>query len=347
MKNPSSNTDLSTTSYRNTNGKDWVLVTGAAGLLGSILIEQLLAQGKKVKALYHQTPLKNQRNQVNLKQVKGDILDVVTLEEMMHDVDAIYHCAGLVSFAPAQRNRLYKINAEGTANVINAALSASVKKVVHVSSVAALGRIREYEPINENMQWTPTTSNSTYGHSKYLGELEVWRGIAEGLEAVIVNPTIILGAGNWDDGSTGIFKSVYNEFPWYTEGTTGFVDVRDVCKVMILLMESPISRERFIVSAENTGYRQVFDLIADAFKKKRATRKVSTFLTALIWRLESIKSKFTGKEPLLTKETAATAMAKVNFDNNKLKKFLPAFSYTPLKDTISHTCRLLQQKLNN
>ncbi len=322
-----------------------ILVTGSAGLLGTVLIKQLLANGKKIRAIYNKTALTGLDHD-HLEQMQCDILDVVALEDAMQGISHVYHCAGLVSFAPRKRYQLFKINVEGTANVVNAALSAGVKKLVHVSSVAALGRIRENEPINENMQWTPSTSNSTYGHSKFLGEMEVWRGIAEGLEAVIVNPTVILGAGNWNDGSTGIFKSVYNEFPWYADGTTGFADVRDVCRAMILLMESPVSSERFIISAENASYSDVFFQIADAFGKKRPSRKVTAFMAGLVWRIESIKSKFSGHDPLLTKETAATAMAKVNFDNSKLKKFLPGFEYIPLKDTIVYACGLLQQKLN-
>jgi nucleoside-diphosphate-sugar epimerase len=177
--------------------------------------------------------------------------------------------------------------------------------------------------------------------------MEVWRGIAEGLEAVMVNPTMILGDGDWNAGSSQLFKSVYNEFPWYSEGVTGFVDVRDVVKAMIALMESNISSERFVISAEDKNYKDVFDMIAKAFGKKPPHKKVTPFLAQVVWRLEAIKSLFTGKDPLVTKETAKTALAIVHFDNSKLKKFLPGFAYTPLEETIAHTCKLLQQKFNN
>ena len=197
------------------------------------------------------------------------------------------------------------------------------------------------------MNWTEETSNSNYGKSKYLAEMEVWRGIAEGLEAVMVNPTMIFGDGDWNAGSSQIFKSIYNEFPWYSEGVTGFVDVRDVAKAMIALMESNISSERFIISAEDRSFKNVFDLIAKAFGKKAPHRKVTHFLAQIVWRLETIKSLFSGKDPLVTKETAKTALATVHFDNSKLKKFLPGFVYIPLEDTIAHTCSALQQKLNN
>ncbi len=323
-----------------------VLVTGASGLLGMELAGQLIDKGYRVRALYNsKAPTKIPEKQ-GLEWIQCNILDVIQLEESMHGVSYVYNCAGLVHFSPSRKKDLYKVNVEGIGNVVNAALAASVKKMVHVSSVAALGRLREDEAVTEKMQWTEDTSNSIYGHSKYLGELEVWRGVAEGLDAVVVNPSIILGAGDWKEGSTEIFKSVFDEFPWYAEGVTGFVDVRDVASLMIQLMESPVNAERFIVSAENAVYRDVFNQIADAFKKKRPHKKVTPFIASLVWRLEKIKSLFSGNDPLVTKETAITALSKVHFDNSKLLRFLPTFSYRPLSETISYTCRALQQKLN-
>jgi dihydroflavonol-4-reductase len=231
--------------------------------------------------------------------------------------------------------------------VVNAALDAGIKKMVYVSSVAALGRIREDGPINETMNWTEETSNSAYGQSKYLAEMQVWRGIGEGLDAVMVNPVIILGAGDWNSGSSQIFKTAYEEFPWYSNGSTGFVDVRDVVKAMIELMNSNISAERFILSAENRTYADVFNLIAKVFGKKPPHKKVTPLLAKIVWRLEAVKSFFTGKDPLLTKETSATAMTKAIFDNSKLKKYLPGFEYRKIEDTIAETCAGLQQKINN
>lgn len=323
-----------------------ILVTGGAGLLGGELIKQLLAQGSDVRAIYNKTPLPD-FNSPHLHQFQCNILDVVGLEEAMEGVDQVYHCAAIVSFEPSRKKEMFKINIEGTTNVVNAALSTGVQKLVHVSSVAALGRIREDEPINESMNWTEETSNSNYGQSKYLSELEVWRGIGEGLDAVIVNPVIILGGGDWNTGSSQIFKSVYDEFPWYTEGVTGFVDVRDVAKSMIALMESNISKERFIISAENRSYRELFNLIADAFGKKQPSKKVTPFIAQVVWRLEAIKSKFTGKKPLVTKESAATALANVHFENGKLLKILPQFSYRTIEETIKDTCAGIQSRLNN
>ena len=322
-----------------------ILVTGGSGLVGKELITQLLAQGKKVRAIYNKTALPLFQSQ-NLEQVQCDILDVSGLEEAMKDVVQLYHCAAIVTFNPKRRMEMFKVNVDGTTNVVNVALEAGVKKMVHVSSVAALGRIRKDVLINETMNWTPETSNSAYGQSKFMAEMQVWRGISEGLDAVMVNPVIILGAGNWNDGSSKIFQSVYNEFPWYSEGTTGFVDVRDVANVMIRLMESNISAERFILSAENRIYGDVLKLIAAAFGKKPPYKKVTPFISSMVWRMEAIRSRLTGKEPLITKETARTALAKVNFDNTKLNKFLPDFRYRKIEETIIDTCKAFQQKLN-
>jgi nucleoside-diphosphate-sugar epimerase len=322
-----------------------ILVTGGAGLVGKELITQLLAQGKSVRAIYNKTVLPDYKS-ANLEQLQCNILDVAGLEVAMKGIEQMYHCAAVVTFNPAKKKEMFKINIEGTANVVNTALDAGVKKMVHVSSVAALGRIRENEIINETMNWTEETSNSAYGQSKYLAELEVWRGIAEGLDAVIVNPTIILGAGNWNEGSTKIFQTVYNEFPWYTEGITGFVDVKDVAKAMVLLMESNINAERFIISAENKSYKDVFNLMAKAFGKKQPNKKVTPLIAKMVWRVEAIKSFFTGKEPLVTKETSRTALAKVQFDNSKLKKWIPQFNYQPLGETIKQTCFELLKKKN-
>ena len=318
-----------------------ILVTGGSGLVGAELISQLLAEDESVKAIYNSTPLTISHQ--NLISVKCNILDTSALEEVMQDVTHVYHCAGVVSFNKKNADELLKINIEGTANIVNAALDAGVKKMVHVSSVSALGRIRADQTITEAMVWTEETSNSLYGKSKYLGELEVWRGIGEGLEAVIVNPSIILGGSDWSKGSSEIFKSVYNEFPWYTEGVTGVVDVKDVARAMILLMNSEINKERFILNAENLSYKEIFTGIANCFGKKTPQKKVTPFLAAIVWRWEAIKSSFTGKDPLVTKETARTGLTKVYFDNSKFLKAMPGFQFTPINETIANTCATLQK----
>lgn len=319
-----------------------ILVTGGAGLVGSELIKQLLDAGEEVKAIYHSSPISILHPSLSI--VQCDILDMALLEEVMEGITHVYHSAALVSYDPVDRHQLLKINIEGTANVVNACLSKSIEKLVHVSSVAALGRIRNGEMVTEKMNWTEETNNSIYGKSKYYGEMEVWRGTAEGLKAVIVNPSLILGGNNWESGSSAIFKNVYNEFPWYTNGVTGVVDVRDVARAMILLMNSPLSSERFILSGENLSYHDLFTMIAECFGKKPPSKKVTPFLAEIVWRIEAFKNRFTGKKNLLTKETARTAQAKVFFDNHKILNALPGFHFTKIKDTIEFTCRRLKEK---
>jgi nucleoside-diphosphate-sugar epimerase len=320
-----------------------ILVTGASGLVGSHLLKQLIHAGHSVKALYRNNiPLID--NTEGVEWIKGDILDIVALEESMDQVDQVYHCAAVVSFNPAKKATMQHTNIEGTANVVNACINKGVKRLLFVSSVAALGRIREDKPIDETMNWTPETSNSEYGKTKYLSEMEVWRGMSEGLSVVVVNPVIILGNGDWENGSSGIFKSAYNEFPWYTEGMSGFVDVKDVVSAMVLLMNSSINGERFILSGHNANYKDIFGLIAAAFDKKPPHKKVTPLLAAIVWHLEAIKAFFSGKDPLLTKETSKTARAKVNFDNSKFLNQFPNFSYAPLPESIHRICGELKQK---
>ena len=319
-----------------------VLVTGAAGLVGSELTKQLLDKGYKVKAIYHATPL--HISHPNLIITQCDILDTSSLEEIMQNVTHVYHCAAIVSFEPKDKNRLFKINVEGTANVVNACVSANVQKLIHVSSVSSLGRIRKGETVTEQMNWTEETSNSIYGKSKYLGELEVWRGTGEGLQSVIVNPSVILGGDNWDKGSSALFKSAYDEFKYYTEGITGFIDVRDVACAMILLMNSKISGQRFILSSENLSYKEIFFLMAKCFGKKLPKKNVTPLLGEIVWRFEALKSAITGKKHLVTKETARTAQSTVKYDSSKFLNALPAFQFIPVAEAINWTCKNLKEK---
>ena len=318
-----------------------IFVTGASGLVGSHLISSLIEKGLEVRALYRKNiPVFKHAEKVNW--VQGDILDVNILNEALQGITHVYHCAAIVSFSPKQAATMLKANVEGTANVVNACIEHSIQKLVYVSSVAALGRIRENTPVDETMNWTPETSNSIYGKSKYLAEMEVWRGMGEGLNVAIVNPVIILGAGDWNKGSSEIFKSAYDEFPWYTSGVSGFVDVMDVIDAMQLLMQREIQGQRYIISGANLPYQEIFTRIANAFNKRPPFRKVTPLLTEIVWRLEALKGFFTGKTPLITKETAKTAQAVVHFDNSKFLKAFPSFTYRTIDETINRSCAELK-----
>jgi len=333
-------------------GKDTMLtnpsifVTGGTGLVGSYLLKELLKSDAHIKALYRNAFPSNLTDAEikRIEWIKGDVLDIPLLYDAMKGVDQVYHSAAIVTFSPKRKKEMFRINIEGTANVVNAAIENEVKKLVHVSSVSAMGRIRTNVEIDESMFWTEETSNSNYGKSKYLSEMEVWRGIGEGLKAVIVNPTIILGAGDWESSSSKIFKSAYENFPWYTDGGGGFVDVRDVVRSMIMLMESDITAQRFLINSENRPYREIFSEIAKQFGKRPPYKKATPFLSGMVWRIEWLKTLFSKKEPLLTRETALTGRTRVYFNNSKLKKFLPSFEYIPVNKSIAETCRELSIK---
>ncbi|WP_207497104.1 NAD-dependent epimerase/dehydratase family protein [Aridibaculum aurantiacum] len=322
-----------------------VFVTGSTGLVGSHLVAALVGKGYNVSALYRKE-IPVVPHQEKVRWIQGDILDVISLEEAMQGVDHVYHCAAVVSFSPKDVDQLFKINIEGTANVVNAAVANNVKKLGYVSSVAALGRTPNVEEINETMNWSEETSNSNYGKSKFHAEMEVWRGIGEGLPAVIINPSIILGAGDWNSGSTKLFKTAYDEFGWYSEGTTGFVDVADVVDAFIQLVESDVSAQRFIISAENITYQELFTIMAKCFGKKPPHKKVTPLLASLVWRLDALKAMFTGNKPLITKETAVAAQATVKYNNSKINQYLHNFNYKPLEESIEAICKSLIKKYN-
>jgi dihydroflavonol-4-reductase len=318
-----------------------VFVTGGSGLVGSALLRQLLEKKIPVKALYHQTksPLLTQEEDEMIEWIKGDILDTSLLNEVLTSCSRVYHCAAIVSFHPAWKEKMYKINVEGTANIVNASLETGIEKLVHVSSVAAIGPAENNKEISETGEWSDEFKSSEYGRTKYLSEMEVWRGMAEGLSVAIVNPAIILGEGNWHQGSAAIFKKVWQEFPFYTKGSTGFVDAHDVAKAMIMLMDSSVDSERFIMSAHHLNYEALMHKIAVRFQKKTPRFNAPGFLLALAWRWEAIISYCSNKEPLITKETVKKAFQAIVYNSEKLANTLPDFSYTEIEATLDRTCK--------
>ncbi len=318
-----------------------ILVTGGTGFLGSYIIKELVEKGYAVRGIRRTQQIPSwipARIFENVEWVEGNVLDVVALEDAMENIDAIIHSAAVVSFIAKDKKEMYKVNVDGTANVVNLALEKKVKRLIHISSVAALGRTAGGGHVNEDKKWEESKVNTHYARSKYKSELEVWRGISEGLEAVILNPSTILGYGDWNNGSSAIFKNIYEEFRWYTTGVNGFVDVEDVAKVTVMVLGSALNEQRFIVNGDTWTFKKLMDTIAGAFGKKPPSKGTTPFLMSLAWRLERVKSFFTGKKPLLTKESARVAMSKTWFENDKLLKHLPGFSFTPLEETIRKTC---------
>ena len=318
-----------------------ILITGATGFVGSYLTRYLVRQG-----YLNIVAMKRPNSRVDLVTevidkvtwVEGDVLDTPFLDEILRGgFDCVYHCAALVSFDPRDREEMYKVNVEGTANVVNAALEHGVEKLIYTSSIAAIGRDERNPHVSETNKWIRNELNTHYAISKYLAEQEVWRGIAEGLNGAIVNPSVILGSQYWQHGTGRLFQQVWDGLRFYTEGVTGYVDVRDVVRFMVLLMESPIENQRFILNGANRGYKLMFEDIAEILNKKPASIAVTPLLRQIAWRVEWLKSKFTGKRPLITKETARTSATIFYFNNEKSLKAFPDFSYTPIAQTIRET----------
>ena len=328
-----------------------ILVTGATGFLGAELIHQLTRQGNQVVALKRETSVIPQQLMGNtlIKWVLADINDMATLEDAFEGITQVYHCAALVSFDPKDKAELLRVNIEGTSNVVNLCLDLHIR-LLHVSSVAALGHAKKGMQITEDDYWEYDAKVNSYAISKYEGEMEVWRGIAEGLEAIIVNPSIIIGANAGFEGSGAIFELVKNGLSFYTEGITGFVDVQDVAAAMIKLMsydgkaKNGESGERFIVSAENYVYKDFFTAIANGFKVNAPSRLATPLMLSIAWRLAKLASLFSSKPTGLTSETARSSWTKSLYSNEKIKKTI-GMEFKPLAESIAEVCAALATKV--
>ena len=330
-----------------------ILVTGGTGFVGAHLLVQLLNKGKTIKAIRRSDDLKLTRkifsyyfddveDAINkIEWVNADILDINALKDVFKDnITEVYHCAATVSFNPKDKQRMMAVNINGTANIVNLSLIYKVKKLCHVSSIAALGRTELPESfVTEDTHWKQSKQNSNYAVSKYGGEREVWRGIQEGLDAVIVNPSVILGPGDWDKGSAQIFSTLAKGTMFYTKGVNGYVDVKDVAKAMITLMDGDIVNERFVLSAENLSYYDLFSKMLFVYGKKAPAIHATRPLLEVGWRVEKLKSFLTGISPLITKETARTSRNKYNYSSDKIIKALD-FTFTSIDKTIKDTCEL-------
>lgn len=325
-----------------------ILVTGGTGFIGSYIIKNLLAKDLPVRAIRRSSALPfifPVSGSEKMEWFETDIMDVCGLKEAMEGVACVIHAAAMVSFHPADQTRMYKVNVEGTENVVNMALESRVKRIIHVSSVSALGRSQHGETVTEEKEWEDSNRNTAYGKSKRLAEMQVYRGIEEGLAGAIINPSTVLGFGDWYQSSSSIFRNVYNEFPWYTKGTNGFVGVEDVAEAAVQLALSDISGERYIVSADNWTFEKLFNAIADGLDKRQPPRYASKGIGNIAWRIEKVKSFFSGEKPLLTRDTARIAQTNTFFQNNKLLNQLPGFSYTPLEDVIRNSCEKYLQAI--
>jgi len=330
-----------------------ILVTGGTGLVGSHLLMKLVAENTPIRAikrsssdltivkqLFAHYRLTDKFNTVEW--VDTDLLDVVSLQEAFKGVTHVYHCAASVSFLKKDAQLLYKVNVEGTANIVNLCLQNQVEKLCYVSSTSAIGDEKEGVFVSEDSQWKPEKGITNYSVSKYKAEQEVWRAGQEGLRTVIVNPGIIIGPGDWNKSSTTIFKTIHDGLKYYTAGENGFVDVRDVIKAMHRLMNSEIENERFLLISTNTKFKDVFDLIADGFNKKRPSRYVGHNLSRIAWRLEYVKGLFTGVQPRITKETTNSAHKKVMYFNQKIQESID-IEFIQIDKAVDNACEFFNQ----
>jgi nucleoside-diphosphate-sugar epimerase len=265
-------------------------------------------------------------------------LDVVTLDEVMQGVAEVYHCAAIVSFRKKDYQFMLRVNKKGTANIVNCALSNNVERFCFVSSTAAVGKVIHPDGsfgVEERNKWVDSDNHSGYAVTKYLSENEVWRGVEEGLNAVIINPSVIIGPGNWDESSLTLFKTMSKGLLFYTNGANAFVDVRDVVLAMRQLMSNQEHfHKRYLCTGTNISFKNLFEIMAIGMKRKAPPFLAGRFLSAIAWRISWVLSLFTGIQSV-TKESANSAQAKVNYNSSKLINTLN-FNFRSVEDTVIH-----------
>lgn len=335
-----------------------ILVTGGTGLVGAHLLYKLSLTEPKLRAIYRSEKKIDKTRHVfsyftkdvdtlfnKIEWVEGDILNVPKMEEAFQDITKVYHSAALVSFDPNDYYKLRKINIEGTANIVNLCLANQIEKLCYVSSIAVLGK-EGNDIITERTDWNPNADNSVYSITKYGAEMEVWRGTQEGLNAVIVNPGIILGGGFWKLGSGALFRKIYQGMKYYTTGLLGYVDVNDVANGMILLMNSEISKERFIMVADNWSFKDFSDMVADKLNVLPPKKEAKLWQLQLAWRLDWLNYFFKRKYRKFTKQMASSVQNNCVFSSEKLKNELK-FNFTPVEKSITETCELFIKDLKS
>lgn len=320
-----------------------ILITGGTGFLGSTLIRQLLDGGNQLRAIKRSSSFipADLSEHPDIQWVNADINNYFELEEAFEDVTEVYHCAAMVSFEPAAKKTIIRVNTEGTAHIVNLCIQHHAR-LLHVSSVAALGDPKpSHTEADERDIWEFDGSQHGYAISKYESEMEVWRGTVEGLDAVIINPSLIIGRQAGHENTGAIFKLLKDGLRYYTTGSAGLVDVEDVARAAIILMGSrDISSERFIISNENMLYQDLFRICAGylgvAVPQKKANRK----MLGIAWRAAKVMSWFSGNKPGLTRDTAHSALKKQAYNNTKLKEKI-GFSFKPLDQTLKEICETI------
>jgi dihydroflavonol-4-reductase len=324
-----------------------IFLTGANGLIGSFIARTLLNHNYTIRALRRKTSDMSLVTDIydKIEWIEGDIMDVQLLDKHLKDSDIVIHSAARISYSKKYEEEMFRTNVQGTANIVNAALNNNIKRFCHISSVAALGRKKNKDFIDEGSVWEDSSNNTLYAESKYLSELEVWRGIEEGLNAFIVNPSIVMGPGDWNKGSSKIFKYIFDEKRFYPAGEMNLIDVRDVAEIVFRLLGSDTKGERFILNANKNTYKDIFNLVALRFNKKAPDFKANRLITEIAWRSEALISFLTGKEALLTRETVKISSQSYSYNNEKIKMALN-YKFININESIEWICEELLKRYN-
>ncbi len=325
-----------------------VAVTGANGLLGSYIIRKLIEEQRSFVALKRSDSSTSLLDDVSDKITwrNTDVLNPVTLKEAFEGCTHVIHAAAVVSFNPHRSDKIMEINVIGTRNVVNACIEQKIKKLVHISSVAALGRQKEQTLIREDNKWLDNPTNSVYAKSKYRAELEVFRGQEEGLNTVILNPSVILAPADWDRSSAKIFKYIWNKRPFYIDAYLNYIDVRDAASIVYQFLDNDQQAQRFILNAGNISLKNLFEKIAKNFKVNPARMRVSKAVLGFAAGVEAVRSWITGSEPLVTRETAQIAETQFLYDNKKIKKILN-FEFQSIDSTLEWCCCYYNRKFGS
>jgi len=313
-----------------------VFITGCNGLVGSYIARKLLKEGAEVSALKRKDSLLDHIQDITHKITwhEGDITDLLSIETPIKEADFVIHCAGFVSFLAQDYSKMLKINVEGTANIVNTCLKFGHKKILYISSVAALGINVNQQVVDETQKWDDGNISSKYGHTKFLGEAEVWRGHSEGLDVIVVNPSVVLGRGEWGRSSLALLKYASSNPLFYPKGDVNYVDARDLASIIYHLIIEKIYNERFIVSAGKISYQELIEIICNSMGTKVPKLPFNNFVALIILQLTKLMSLFTGKPPKLSRETIKMSMRKTLFSNKKIVKQLN-FKFRAIQDTIA------------
>lgn len=323
-----------------------ILVTGGTGLVGAHLLYHLLQKHQTVRATHRSSSNLDSVKEVfsfytadaealfaTIEWVEANITEIPLLTKAFEGITHVYHCAAFISFDPKHFKALQKANIEGTANIVNLCLDFNIKKLCYVSSIATIGHPLDHELANESDPWNPEEEHSVYSITKYGAEMEVWRATQEGLNAVIVNPGVIIGSGYWNSSSGTIVKRASKGVPFYTQGSTGFVDVQDVVTIMMELMQSTISNQGFILVGENVSFQELLSKFNHAFGHKAPNWSCPSQLLYLLSMLDAISSKLFGTKRFLLPATVRSMFSTSKYDSAKIKTAL-GYSFTPLEETI-------------